>query len=197
MEKASRDVYEFPDDDCEYPPDLLTRVARFLEAHPRADGLTGRSTYAAGETSNGRFDTQAGLLNRSNAWTCGVKYTIFLRPWNAQDLRFAEELGLGAGTTWTAGESTDYLLNQLDQEVDLLRTRDHHGTSPVRTVSQPKGSTQSVLVWRRHEPCPVKARYASQVQDDMACQTVRRLCCPCWAYAFAEHGTTGTLSGTG
>src|SRR5215203_3851017 len=34
-------VVAFPDDDCQYPPDLLDKVARFFASHPQIDGLSG------------------------------------------------------------------------------------------------------------------------------------------------------------
>jgi len=37
------DVVAFPDDECWYPPELLERVAAFLDAHPNVDGVMGRA----------------------------------------------------------------------------------------------------------------------------------------------------------
>ena len=42
IEAASGAVIGFPDDNCEFPPRLLEKVAAFFERHPEIDGLTTR-----------------------------------------------------------------------------------------------------------------------------------------------------------
>ncbi len=119
IEHAEGDLIAFPDDDCSYPPDLLSRVARFFSEHPDEDGLNGRSTDDRGETNMGRFATEPGAINRMNVWGRGIEYAIFLRRERVRGVWFDEKLGPGADTPWGAGEATDYLLQLLDRGVSL------------------------------------------------------------------------------
>ena len=45
LRHASGDVVAFPDDDCLYPPDVLSRVDHTFASRPEIDGLTGRLIY--------------------------------------------------------------------------------------------------------------------------------------------------------
>ena len=76
LKHVSGDVVEFPDDDCQFPPDLLDRVAQFFNEHPEIDGLTGRSVDKYGKTNMGHFDTKPGTIDNLNVWRRGVAYGI-------------------------------------------------------------------------------------------------------------------------
>lgn len=119
LKHISGDIVAFPDDDCRYPPGLLAAVAQFFVNHPKRDGLTGRPTDADGSPVMGRFDTKPGLLDRINVWRRGIEFAIFLRRECTQETWFDEDLGVGAGTAWGAGEGTDYLLRLLDGGASL------------------------------------------------------------------------------
>ena len=47
LERASGELFAFPDDDCWYPPDLLARADEVLRVRPDLDGLTGCSVDGA------------------------------------------------------------------------------------------------------------------------------------------------------
>lgn len=113
LEAASGAVIGFPDDNCEFPPHLLQKVASFFDRHPRIDGLTGRSIDKIGRESNGRYDAFPGQIDRFNVWRRGIAYSVFLRKGCARSASFDAELGPGAGTRWGAGDETDYLLRLL------------------------------------------------------------------------------------
>src|SRR5215212_3797927 len=119
FQHATGDIVAFPDDDCQYPPDLLASVERFFVSNFGVDGLTGRSIDEDGKTSNGRFATRAGIINKYNVWSHGISYTIFLRRNRIQEVRFNEKLGPGAGTRWGASDETDYLLQLLERKLAL------------------------------------------------------------------------------
>lgn len=109
------DIVVFPDDDCQYPPLLLEKVARFFERNPEIDGLTGRLVDEKGESSILDFDSEPGLLDTTNVWTRSIEATIFLRRDSVRELRFDENLGRGSGTTWGSGEGTDFLLQLMSK----------------------------------------------------------------------------------
>jgi glycosyltransferase involved in cell wall biosynthesis len=107
------DMVAFPDDDCQYPPDLLEKVAWFFDHHPEVDGLTGRLVDEQGQSSILDFDLEPGPLDAMNVWTRSIEATMFLRGKSARRVRFDEALGKGSGTAWESGEGTDYLLQLL------------------------------------------------------------------------------------
>ena len=107
------DLVAFPDDDCQYPPDLLERVALFFDHYPEIDGLTARLVDEQGQSSILDFDLEPGPLDAVNVWTRSIEATMFLRGKSAEAFRFDETLGKGSGTAWESGEGTDYLLRLL------------------------------------------------------------------------------------
>lgn len=110
---VSGDVIGFPDDNCQYPSDLLEKVARFFAEHPEIDGLTGRSMDEDGRDSNGTYPTEPGSIDKINVWKRVIAYSIFLRTRSVWGVRFDEKLGPGAGTAWGAADDTDFLLQLL------------------------------------------------------------------------------------
>ena len=128
---ATGAIVGFPDDDCWYEPGLLERVQRFLGAHPRAEGVTGRALFDASEHPPARFARRAQWLAPARVWTQGISCTIFLRRALVARLGpFDERLGLGADTPWTAAEESDYLLR-------AVRSRAHIWYDPALTVHHP------------------------------------------------------------
>jgi GT2 family glycosyltransferase len=93
------DAVAFPDDDCVYPPDLLSRVAARLE---HLDGVTGREPW---------WTTGAATLTRDNLWNRAISFTIFLRRELVERVGlFDEHLGLPS----SSAEEIDYLIRALD-----------------------------------------------------------------------------------
>lgn len=133
LRHVSGEAVAFPDDDCVYPPDTLDTSARLLADHPEWDGLTGRSIDEGGGTSMGRFDERSGRLDKISAWLRGIEYTVFLRAACVKEMRFDEELGVGAGTPWGAGEGTDLLLRLLERGAHLYYDPDVVVVHPWRT----------------------------------------------------------------
>lgn len=115
LKHVTGDVVGFPDDNCQFPPDLLEKVARFFADHPQVDGLTGRSADDSDRDSNGTFDREAGVVDKFSLWHRSTAYTIFLRRGIAQGVCYDEEMGPGAGTVWGAGDDRDYLLKVLNR----------------------------------------------------------------------------------
>ena len=110
--KAARgDVIAFPDDDCWYAPDTLSFVAARLGSDSTLGGMTGCSVDGAGRLSQGRWSASRHLITRYNVWTSATSYTIFLRADAVSAAgKFDEQLGVGAGSRWGAGEEVNYLL---------------------------------------------------------------------------------------
>jgi glycosyltransferase involved in cell wall biosynthesis len=131
---ASGDLVAFPDDDCCYPDGLLSYVAGRLLAQPSLDGLTGHFVDGAGR-AEGRWLTHTQPLNRFSVWHGAISFSIFLRRGLVDRIGgFDEELGVGAGTPWGAGEETDYLLRGLQLGADIEYDRELVLQHPVKSV---------------------------------------------------------------
>ncbi|CAN5615491.1 glycosyltransferase family 2 protein [soil metagenome] len=115
LERASCDIIGFPDDNCQYPLDLLEKVDGFFAGHPNILGLCGRSVDEAGRDSNLLFDKESGPVDRFNVWRRAMAYNIFLRAESVRGVRFDEEIGPGAGTEWWAADEVDFLLRVMER----------------------------------------------------------------------------------
>lgn len=105
------DIVAFPDDDCWYASDVLLFVTTQLHRDPALAGLTGCSVDANGRLSQGRWSRTRHLINRYNIWTSATSYTIFLRAAAVRAAGgFDEQLGVGSGSRWGAGEEVNFLL---------------------------------------------------------------------------------------
>jgi 2-beta-glucuronyltransferase len=104
----------FPDDDCWYPPDVLRRLARRLDANPNLDLILGKTVDQFGIDSLGKFRAKGGPISKWNVWTSGNSNSIFVRSHLATASGgFDEALGVGSGTRFQSGEETDFVLRIL------------------------------------------------------------------------------------
>ncbi|MBF0153666.1 MAG: glycosyltransferase family 2 protein [Magnetococcales bacterium] len=109
------EVVAFPDDDCWYPPDLLSRVARLLRDHPGWDGISGQIMDAEGSRFHGLPGRWPTWITPINFLDRGCSFTFFFRRHVIETVgRFDETLGVGAGTPWGSGEESDFLLRALE-----------------------------------------------------------------------------------
>ena len=110
LELVDADVVAFPDDDCVYPPGLLSRVGELLTADAGLDGVTGRAEDASGASSDS-WNQDAAILTDDNLWNRGISFAIFLRRALVERVGdFDERLGLGSPEPWASGEEIDYLI---------------------------------------------------------------------------------------
>jgi PST family polysaccharide transporter len=108
LDHVNGDLVCFPDDDCSYPADLLQRVSCFFEENIAPIALTGRE-------NNGKWDPDAGPVNRLNLWKRHISFTMFFRESAIKGIRFDESLGVGAGSEWGSGEDADFLLHVMER----------------------------------------------------------------------------------
>jgi len=121
LKSAMGDIIAFPDDDCEYPPDLLLQIKNIFINDPNLLGITGKSLDKLGNDSAGRYENKKGYLNKFDVWKKGVSITVFLRAEIYDQIgEFDESLGLGAGTIFQSGEETDYLIRSVNLNHKIL-----------------------------------------------------------------------------
>lgn len=108
------EIVAFPDDDCWYPADVLSRVQNFFTGEPGCSLLTGRTTDASGATSVSPHLPKGATITRENVFKVGNSNGIFVRHALAQALGgFDETLGVGASSPYQSGEETDFVLRCL------------------------------------------------------------------------------------
>ena len=103
----------FPDDDCWYPPWLLSRGLAFTE-QSGADFVTGRAADESGRNINGRFGASAHRITRKNAWVSAIEWMMFFRRDSLERLGgFDETIGPGSGSLWQANEGHELIFRAL------------------------------------------------------------------------------------
>jgi len=109
------DVVGFPDDDCAYEPNTLSRVAGFLGENPKQDGVVGNVLDLEREEEAILFymPQPAAEITPENAWVLGMTAAYFVKTGRVKNQRFDETLG--PGTPWGCGEDTDFFLRCMDE----------------------------------------------------------------------------------
>lgn len=103
----------FPDDDCWYPSDLLSRVDMLRTAYP-ADFYCGRPTDTAGRTIMGDFAAESMPIERPTIWTTLIEWMLVVKKSAFDEADgFDIAIGPGSGTPWGAYEIQDLVLKLL------------------------------------------------------------------------------------
>ena len=104
----------FPDDDCWYPPWLLSRGIGILDA-AQADIMTGRAADEQGNDINGRYAQKSHRIDRTNVWISGIEWVMLFKRSALLALNgFDEDVGVGASTPWQACEGQEILLRAIE-----------------------------------------------------------------------------------
>jgi GT2 family glycosyltransferase len=166
LPQVDADIVAFPDDDCTYPDDFLERIAKRFAARPELDGVTGRTTDAAGRSS-GNWATKGQALGRDTLWNRANSASTFLRRELVEKVgEFDERLGLGAGSGWKSGEEIDYLVRALDLgariEFDpsfvVLHELRTFTAEELRAVGRRDGGSVGYILRKHRYPARVVAR---------------------------------------
>jgi len=106
LRQARGEIVTFPDDDCLYPPGVLTRVDAAFGAAPSLGVLTGPAASPEGGLGSGRWREESGAIDLTNVWTSVIEFNLFLpRPLMLALGGFDERLG--PGTRWGSAEGND------------------------------------------------------------------------------------------
>ena len=156
------DVVAFPDDDCVYPPDLLSRVAERFADDASLDGVTGRAVDSAGHSS-ASWKRDAARLTELNLWNRAISFTIFLRRDVVERVgRFDERLGLGSPEPWASGEEIDYLVRtiragaRIEYDPSLVVLHDAGADDPA--IGYRDGASVGYLLRKHGYPARTTAR---------------------------------------
>ncbi|MGI1970359.1 glycosyltransferase family 2 protein [Shewanella baltica] len=112
IRNATGDIFCFPDDDCWFPPELLSSVCHFLKQNSNLNGISIRCLDEDCNDSMGKWRMKSEIIDKKNIWTSAVSIGVFLKnDYVLANHFFNEDLGVGAPSIWQSGEETDYLLN--------------------------------------------------------------------------------------
>ena len=96
LRQVKGEVIAFPDDDCQYPPELLLSVHTILAERPELDGVSGVVKDFSGKIFRG-YEKDSGWLEFKNTWYRSICVSFFLRrPLVDKIGFFDEEMGIGA-----------------------------------------------------------------------------------------------------
>lgn len=110
--KARGEIIAFPDDDCKYLPDTLSKVDEFLSHRDEIDGVSGRTVDHKGLSSAGKFSKSESEISRSNIWSSHNSVSLFLRSKLVKKIGYFDEM-MGLGTFFSSSEETDYVIRSL------------------------------------------------------------------------------------
>ncbi len=172
------DIVAFPDDDCVYPPALLSTVAARFASDPALDGIAGRAEDQHG-ASSGSWKTDRALLTSDNLWNRANAATIFLRrELVARVGTFDEQLGLGSGEPWSSGEETDYLIRAVRAgariEYDPSLVVVHDVRADDARIGLRDGASVGYLLRKHRYPPRVLARMFTKPLGGAVLALVRR-----------------------
>lgn len=112
---SSGSVCATPDDDCWYPPELLTLVGSWFTDHSDFDVLLTSVRDECGNIQGpGRRSRVGCACDKYNIWYNGIEFNAFWRRSVIDDVgAFDEFIGPGSETRLQAGEGTDLFLRAL------------------------------------------------------------------------------------
>jgi glycosyltransferase involved in cell wall biosynthesis len=114
VEVATGEVFAFPDDDCWYPPSLLSRADDYLRREFGLSAISGRALDSNGKPSVTRWDKRGGPIRKKNVTRRCCEFTLFVRKDAFAEIGgFDPTLGVGAGTPWGGHEVDDFVVRGL------------------------------------------------------------------------------------
>jgi glycosyltransferase involved in cell wall biosynthesis len=127
----------WPDDDCWFPPNLLENIASSFENNRDVSGLLGILIDATGKPHSRWYHRQTTRATFLSALMMGAEPLLFFRREMVENLGgFDETIGVGAQTSWGAGEGTDLCIRALhNQEVLIIdpSLKVCHALAPILT----------------------------------------------------------------
>ena len=115
LKEISGEIVCFPDDDCEYPENILKEIHNIFSKQ-NLDLLSVQSRWKDDKISNGNFDNKSGEINKYNVWGKVISYTIFIRSEKVEDFYFDENIGVGSKTIFQSGEESDFVIRLISEK---------------------------------------------------------------------------------
>jgi glycosyltransferase involved in cell wall biosynthesis len=115
LKAAQGDIVAFPDDDCWYPVDLLSKLVSWFGEHPEFDGLFTAVRNPQNKLMAPKFPPREGPVTKKNVLRCAMAITTFLRAAVVKTIGFfREDIGPGTLSPFQSGEDLDYMIRPLE-----------------------------------------------------------------------------------
>ena len=156
---SNGDIVAFPDDDCLYPPGVLSRVRTAFATDSGLSALSGAAQSPQGGLGSGRWGSAPGEITPRSVWHSVIAFNLFVRrrallAVNGFDERF------GVGARFGSCEENDLVLRIIENagrafyDPSLLIVHPDKRLTPVavqRALSYGRGMGQAL---RRHRAAP-------------------------------------------
>ena len=153
------DIVAFPDDDCLYPPGVLSRVRTAFATDAGLSALSGAAQSPQGGLGSGRWESEPGEITPQSVWHSVIAFNLFVRrrallAVNGFDERF------GVGARFGSCEENDLVLRIIESagrafyDPSLLIIHPDKRLTPVavqRALRYGEGMGQAL---RRHRAAP-------------------------------------------
>jgi glycosyltransferase involved in cell wall biosynthesis len=111
LKLAKGNIVAFPDDDCEYPDNILQKVVEFFNNNLDYNIVVFNSIDKSNGIRISKSLDYSTNINVKNFLKTAISITIFIKPIDITDIYFDEKLGIGA--QFGACEESDMLLSLL------------------------------------------------------------------------------------
>jgi glycosyltransferase involved in cell wall biosynthesis len=112
---ASAPIIGFPDDDCFYPDDFLSRMKSWFDKHSTYAFLCCTAQDETGREVASRWPRSSSAIDRATVLRACASASLFIKKTALDSIGgFDETLGLGASTPFQSAEDTDLALRCLE-----------------------------------------------------------------------------------
>lgn len=128
------DIIAFPDDDCEYTPDMLNKINKFFCGNNNYDFLTIKMTNSFKDGRKIQSGIMSQEITKNNCLKLSASISMFFKKNVVDNLDgFDENLGLGTKTVFKGSEDYDYPLQAISKgfkgffcnEIEILHPWDN------------------------------------------------------------------------
>lgn len=162
LELARGEITGWPDDDCTYLPDTMSRVADYFNRDPGLVLLGGANRSESGEFLNGRWSSRSCAIDDKTVWTTLQGYAMWVRTEAARAVG-GWDPAIGPGTPWGSSEEPDFGLRLLRRgykglyRADLIVRHPDKRLSATATARAFEYGAGMGRVMRRHSVAPTIA----------------------------------------
>lgn len=134
LDNAHGDIIAFPDDDCQYLPHTLARIASLFETNSTLGGIL---VSWAEHSEKIQRNVHISLIGQRDAFQRAGTLVQFYRKCSVEGIRFDPKLGPGIGILNGSGEDTDFLLQVRGKGVPIGRIHEVLVIHPEPNIYDP------------------------------------------------------------
>ena len=151
---AKGEVLSFPDDDCWYPVELLSKVIHWLESNPEFDGLFTATRDQNDKLQAPKFPPKPGPCTKRSVLRCAVAFNAFLRARVVRTIGFfREDIGPGTSSPYQSSEDIDYMIRPVERGMHCSMNRHSRFTTLISTTEFDSVAQPFTIRWGRAMSC--------------------------------------------